>query len=184
MASNQGASKVTMGDLGRRVDLLAQEVRAIDDKLVPLLYKVTGSEPLPVSFTVEPQAGATRLTPDQAVAIARDALPGAVPILVSVPGPRAAYRVASRYPEDLTPGGRSRIYIDPYTGRVLLAESSRTTAAGTRLVILNRAVHTGDIFGLPSKAVMSLASLTAVLQAVSGVVMWLKRKQGRTSVRP
>ena len=61
------------------------------------------------------------------------------------------------------------------SGAVLLAESSRTTAAGQRLVILNRAIHTGDLFGIPSKAIMSLASLLAVVQAISGVMMWWKR---------
>lgn len=45
-----------------------------------------------------------------------------------------------------------------------------------RLVILNRAIHTGDIYGVPSKIVMSIASLALALQAVSGVVMWWKRR--------
>ena len=58
---------------------------------------------------------------------------------------------------------------------MLQAESSRTTAAGTRLVNLNRALHTGDIFGIPSKTVMSLASLAIVAQLSSGLVMWWKR---------
>ncbi len=52
----------------------------------------------------------------------------------------------------------------------------------TRGINTNRAIHTGDIFGLPSKAVLSLASLLSVLQVVSGVVMWLKRTpKGRPS---
>jgi len=34
--------------------------------------------------------------------------------------------------------------------------------------ILNRAVHTGDVFGRPSKIVMSLASLMAPVQLVTG----------------
>jgi len=67
--------------------------------------------------------------------------------------------------------------IDPYTARVRFAEGSRTAPCGARLVIANRALHTGDMFGLPSKFVMSLASLGAVLQVVSGVMMWLKRKE-------
>ena len=77
----------------------------------------------------------------------------------------------------MTPGGRSRVYIDPYSGRVLQAESSRTTAAGTRLVNLNRALHAGDIFGTPSKAAMSMASLAIVAQLFSGLVMWWKRSR-------
>ena len=56
-----------------------------------------------------------------------------------------------------------------------VAVSSRTTAAGQRLVILNRALHTGDIFGMPSKVAVSLASLAIVAQFVTGLVMWRKR---------
>ena len=51
-----------------------------------------------------------------------------------------------------------------------------TAPAGTRMVNANRAIHTGDIFGLPTKFLMSLASLMAVVQALSGAVMWWKRK--------
>ena len=65
--------------------------------------------------------------------------------------------------------------VDQYTGQVLFAEGSRNAPAGARLVIANRAIHTGDIFGIPSKAVMSLACLMAVAQLASGLLMWLKR---------
>ena len=53
--------------------------------------------------------------------------------------------------------------------------SMRTTAAGTRLIILNRAIHTGDISGMPTKILMSLASFAAVAQVITGLVMWWKR---------
>ena len=68
--------------------------------------------------------------------------------------------------------------VDQYTGKVLFVEGSRTAPAGTRLVIANRALHTGDIFGVPSKTVASLASLLLVVQAISGIAMWWKRRKG------
>jgi uncharacterized iron-regulated membrane protein len=95
---------------------------------------------------------------------------------------KAAYQVRLRYPEDVTPGGRSRVIVDQYSGKVLFVEGSRTAPAGTRLVIANRALHTGDIFGLPSKAVMSLASLAAAFPALSGLAMWWKRTRTRRPV--
>lgn len=142
----------------------------------PLFYRITDSRPYPFAVPVTPRAGAGLLTPDDAVAMARVAMAGAVPIAVSAPSPKSAYRVAMRFPEDLTPGGRTRVYIDPYTGAVLQTESSRTTAAGTRIINLNRAIHTGDIFGIPTKILMSLASLAAVAQVMTGLTMWWKRK--------
>lgn len=151
-------------------------------KTTPLLYRLTGSRPAPQPAVPPPPPGATPISPDQALAIAHQALPDAAPFLVLVPGPKGAYQVRLRYPEDLTPGGRSRVIVDQYSGKVLFAESSRTAPAGTRLVTANRAVHTGDIFGLPSKAVMSLASLAAVFQFFSGLVMWWKRTRTRRPV--
>jgi uncharacterized iron-regulated membrane protein len=103
--------------------------------------------------------------------------------MVNLPGPKEAYRISARYPEDLTPGGRSRVVIDQYSGKVLWAEGSRTAPAGARLVIANRAIHTGDLLGIPGKTLMSLASLAVVIQAWSGLVMWLKKDRRRRLAR-
>jgi uncharacterized iron-regulated membrane protein len=142
---------------------------------VPLFYKVTQSSPSQQPKIPPAPSGVTPIGPDAAMDIARSALPGATPFAINIPGPKAAYVVRSRYPEDLTPGGRSRVIVDQYTGAVLFVEGSRTAPAGTRMVTANRAIHTGDIFGIPSKALASLFSLTLVLQLISGIVIWWKR---------
>ena len=115
------------------------------DVALPLASWVTGSAPAAqVSTRLAVVPGARQLSPDQAIAIARVALRGAEPFAVSIVGPADAYVVRSRFPEDLTPGGRSRVVVDSYTGRVVGAESSRTAPGGRRVEILNRAVHTGE----------------------------------------
>ena len=86
------------------------------------------------------------------------ALPGAMPFEADVPARNQAYFVRARYLEDRTPGGRSQVVIDSYTGRVLFAQGSRTAPGGARMVIANRAMHTGDIGGIPGKVIVSLAS--------------------------
>ena len=149
-----------------------------EEKTTPMFYRMTGSTPsrLP-RVQVTPPAGAKPIGPDRAMEIARAALPGASPFLIMIPGPKGAYLMRARFPEDLTPGGRSTVMVDQYSGAVLFAEGSRTAPGGARMVITNRAIHTGDIFGIPSKAVMSLACLMAVLQVVSGITMWWKKKK-------
>jgi hypothetical protein len=62
----------------------------------------------------------------------------------------------------LTAGGRSRVVVGQYPGN--------RYARGTRVVIVNRAIHTGDVFA-------SLGSGMAILQSISGVVMWWKKKR-------
>ena len=145
-----------------------------------MFYKLTGSQPAQVPRTFpQPPPGSKPISMDQALEIAHQALPGAAPFAIQVPGPKGAYLVRARYPEDLTPGGRSRVLIDQYTGRVWFAEGSRGAPAGARVAIANRAIHTGDIFGKLSKIVFSIVSLMLVLQALSGIVMWWKRIRGK-----
>lgn len=156
-------------------------VIGFEEKTTPWFYRITTTQPLLIynranRFEVT-SAGTKPITPDQAVAIASTALPGAVPFLINIPGPKSVYTIRSRYPEDRTSGGRSQVIVDQYSGRVLAAEGSRTAPAGSRLITANRAIHTGDIFGIPGKAIMSLVSLMLVLQLVSGVLMWWKRKK-------
>lgn len=152
---------------------------------VPLLYKITGSHPSARPLPPPPApAGAVPIGPDRAVEIAKQTLPGAAPWVIFMPPGGKVYQVSSRFPEDRTPGGRSRIMIDAYTGKVLMAEGSRTAPAGARLVILNRAIHTGDLFGIPTKILVSLASFLMAIQVVSGVAIWWKRLKSKRSNVP
>jgi uncharacterized iron-regulated membrane protein len=152
-----------------------------ENTTTPLLYKISGSQPSrPPRAEIAAPPGVQPITPDRAFQVARMALPGAAPFYINVPEPRQPYFVRLRYPEDLTPGGRSQVMVDPYTGKAIWAQGSRTAPAGARMVIANRAIHTGDIFGIPSKAVASLASLMAVVQVLSGALMWWRGRQMRT----
>lgn len=87
-----------------------------------------------------------------------------------------SYNVRMRFPEDRTPGGRSWVSVDQSSGKVLVVQNSRTAPLAARAELLNRQIHTGDIFGTPSRIVMSASSLLVVLQAFSGMVIWWKRK--------
>lgn len=169
--------------IGSLVFLLAIAITGIvigfDDHIQPLIYTATHSRPgmmyaPPRKFDVKPSG--TPIGPDAALAVAKASLPEATPISINVPPPTGTYNVSARYPEDRTPGGRSRIVIDQYSGNVLAVEGSREAPSGTRLITLNRAIHTGDVFGIPSKIVMSLASLAVVAQALSGLALWLKKR--------
>lgn len=107
---------------------------------VPMFYRVTGSQLSErPALTPLPPPGAQPISPDRAMEIARQTIPGATPFQIQIPGPRGAYQIRSRFREDLTPVGRSAVIVDQYTGRVLFAEGSRTATAGARMVIQNRA---------------------------------------------
>jgi uncharacterized iron-regulated membrane protein len=153
-------------------------VISFEAQTTPFLYRVSHSQPPRwPSVQVAPVPGQMPITPDRALAIARATVPEATPFLILVPHGNQAYQIFLRYPEDRTPGGRTRIIIDPYSGSILSAIDSRRAPAGYRLVNLNRALHTGDVLGIPSKVVVSLASLIMSLQLLTGLVMWAKRRR-------
>ncbi|HKW18991.1 MAG TPA: PepSY-associated TM helix domain-containing protein [Terriglobales bacterium] len=153
-------------------------VISFEEQTTPFLYRISHSQPLQwPRLQVTPPPGSSPITPDQALAIARATVPEATPFLITLPHGIQVYQVFLRCPEDRTPGGRTRIVVDAYRGNILMAVDSRHAPAGYRLVNLNRALHTGDILGLPSKIVVALASLIMPFQLLTGLVMWAKRRR-------
>ena len=82
------------------------------------------------------------------------------------------FRILKKFPEDRTPAGRSRVYVDQSSGQVLPVENTRTAPPGTRILNLKRSAHTGDIFGAPTQALYFLVSLGIALQAITGALIW------------
>ena len=114
--------------------------------------------------------------PSQLLDIAMKAAPGARATAIFGIGGNAPVRVIMKYPEDRTPSGRTNILIDGWTGEILSAQTSRTAPIGTRVAKRwNRDIHTGDLFGLPTRILACLASLSLPLLAITGPLMWLGR---------
>jgi len=132
----------------------------------------------PVQPTAGPGAGAMSL--DSLVRVAGVALPGADVMNVSMPKDvKTPIVVALRFPEDRTPAGRSRVYLDRFRGTVLRVDNTRKAEIGTRLNNLKRSIHTGDWFGAPTQVLWILAALVLAAQAVTGVLMWWNGRAGR-----
>jgi uncharacterized iron-regulated membrane protein len=129
-----------------------------------------------------PDSGATPVSFDSLVESAHSAVPGAPVLLLLVP-PTGPVTVFLRYPEDHTPGGRSRVYLDRYRGTVLRATNTRTAEPGTKLMNLERSLHTGDVLGGLTQVIWFLASLVLASQAVTGIMMWWNGRAGRKAVR-
>ena len=142
----------------------------VTDPLVRRLNPAAEEVPAPQST---PIAGGKRIPVDEAIAIGERALPGAFASNVGIPnGPKAVFRILKKFPEDRTPAGRSRVYVDQFSGQVLLVENTRTAPLGTRILNLKRSAHTGDIFGAPTQALYFIVSLGIALQAMTGALIW------------
>ena len=157
-------------------------VISFEDPILNWLYAITDTKPIPYALPSTPAPGSATLDPDRVLEIARRAVPDAAPLNFWLPQDSLdSFIVRLRHQEDLTPGGRSWVSIDRYSGKVLVAVSSRTAPGPLRFMIMVRAIHTGDIYGMFSKIIMSLSSLLIVVQAVSGYSIWWIRdgKKGR-----
>jgi uncharacterized iron-regulated membrane protein len=146
------------------------------DATDPLVLRLNGGPPPArrrVASTL--RDGASSIGPDEALRLGRAALPGAFVARLSLPPPgEGVYRLGIMFPEDRTPGGRSFVALDQYSGDVLDMESSRTAGLGTKILNYKRSVHTGEVFGAPSLALAFLTSFTLAGQVVTGVLIWWK----------
>jgi uncharacterized iron-regulated membrane protein len=145
-----------------------------EDQVGPLIYKLTGSSPIHStrSAAPEPVPGATAMTPDEAVAIARTHVPGAIPYRVQMPEYGGLYVVALLNKRDRVAGDGNVVVLDPYYGHVVSLSRSSDLSRGDRVLAANEAIHTGNILGTPSRIVVWLASTMVFVQACSGLFMW------------
>ena len=128
----------------------------------------------------QPVPGAIPLNPDRLLSIAERSVLGAQATMMQLAG--SPIRIAMKYPEDGTPAGRTNVFLDPYTGKVVYLLSSRTGPLGFRIVKLwNREIHTGDIGGLPTRILACAISLSLPLLAFTGpLIWWNRRSKGRS----
>ena len=126
-------------------------------------------------------AGASILNADQLLATAERAVPGAqVTVLEYGDGPQDPVHVIMKYPEDHTPAGRTNLFLDGYSGKIRRLQDARTAPVGFKIVRLwTRQIHTGDIYGWPTKAIALISTLALLAMAVTGPMIWWKRRQTR-----
>jgi uncharacterized iron-regulated membrane protein len=144
-----------------------------------LAARITG-EALPGPFPHAPGKceGEAALPLGQLVAAAAAAVPDArVTAAMLTPGGAPA-RVIMKYPEDRTPAGRTNVFVASCSGEILEARRSRTAPAAYRAVAMwNREIHTGDLWGWPTRILAALVSLTLPVSALTGPIIWWTRRR-------
>jgi uncharacterized iron-regulated membrane protein len=139
-----------------------------------VFHSGTQAERRPMS---PPPDGAVALNPDAILAAARKALPGAEIAALGMESGKPV-DVRMKFPEDRTPIGRSRLLLDPYTGNVLSAVSTRTAPLGFKIGRMwIREIHTGDIFGWPTQFLACVMSLLLPIMTVTGTLIWWNRSR-------
>ena len=110
---------------------------------------------------------------DQLIAEADRALPGADTYEIHLPmRPRSPVQVLKHGPG---PAGRSTVFLDRYSGRVLRVDDASKLPRSYRAHLIDQAIHMGTIMGMTSKIAMSAASLVLVILVITGTTLWWQK---------
>jgi uncharacterized iron-regulated membrane protein len=121
---------------------------------------------------------------DTLVATARAQFPQGSVYLVQAPGNAdKPVHVRLHLPDDPHPNGRTLIWVDPVTGKVLAAQRWDKLDVGTRAVSIIYPLHTGVLGGTVLEAVIMLSGTTLATMAVTGLWLWWRRRTLRAARR-
>jgi uncharacterized iron-regulated membrane protein len=123
----------------------------------------------------QPRRGTTYTEPDRALTVAQALLQKDAPSRMQMPAYGGTYRISMIEHHFMRSDIERVVTIDPYSGKVLFVSSDADLSFAQRLFATNEAVHTGGAFGVMGRALMALAGIMVLPQAVSGFMMWWKR---------
>ena len=150
--------------------------------ITPMVERLNHTPPLPVPQVAAHGPSAVSVSLDSIAHLARASIPEAT-VSNMVFQPSGLVRVQMKEPEDHTPAGRSYLFIDRYRGTVLRTLDTRTAEPGTRLKNLQRSLHTGDLFCLPTQVIWFLSVLVLASQGLTGLLMWSNGRKARKVAR-
>ena len=129
--------------------------------------------------------GRPRISVERAMAVGRGAVPGGAIIQVQIPDDaKGVFAVFLRGPREVAVDSPIPVivYVDPYSASVLRIQDLFAESPGYYLVRLNRAIHTGDLWGGAGHAVLSLSSLALGVMVISGLFIWRGRASKKLAV--
>lgn len=93
--------------------------------------------------------------------------------------PQAPLVIRKKTSDEFNPNGRSFIYLDQYTGEVLLVEDASNAPLGARIFNTFYPIHTGVIGGLPTRMLQAVTGFAPLFLFVTGYMMWRNRRKAR-----
>ena len=147
---------------------------------------VVVSEGKPANYGANPQS----LLVSQLLEASTRHFPNMKPLLISLPKkPNQPVVVFGDHRHPLIAQGKSRVYLDPYSGEVLKSEDARNASTASKIYNTFDPLHFGywgNAFGVEFeyaiKVVWLILGMTPGTLSITGAVMWLIRRQ-RTKTR-
>ncbi|WP_439670964.1 PepSY-associated TM region [Cupriavidus necator] len=125
-------------------------------------------------------AGARPLGAGEIMAAAQARYPQAQVTRISFPRkPGDAFEIRLRQPGEVRKDtGATRLWLDAWSGKPLGMRDPQQAPAGDTLLNWLFPLHTGEAFGLPGRVFITLFGLAPLAFAVTGVLIWWKRRRG------
>lgn len=145
--------------------------------VVPGTAAVTAAPTNAPEAAATPEATATPgLTPDAALARARALAPASVYYSLQLPkDPTGSIRVATLRPDATYENATDEAYLDQYSGQVLSQQTYEQRSLGQRVRGMFKPVHTGSIWGWPSKIISAVVCVLGFTFPITGTILWLNR---------
>ena len=140
------------------------------------IYKVTNSDMKPAEPPVSQfQAGKSPVTFDAVLLTATQTIPNTDYFNISAPKDSAGIFSVTIHQPGVQESATDNYYLDQYSGKVIGSLKFSDKNLGQRVRSTFKPVHTGSIFGLPSKVIAFITCLLGVTFPVTGVILWLNR---------
>jgi uncharacterized iron-regulated membrane protein len=152
-------------------------VMVFDQPIKSLAYWMTGQTKFtpPVSIISN---NYSKLTLDQFLQTAKNALPEGQPTILHTPkDENAAVRIRFRLPHEITPEGKSFVFINQYTGEIIRIENFFNTPKIEQLKAWMDAIHRGNYGGISTMGLYILIGLISSGLSITGFTLWWGRNQ-------
>jgi len=117
-------------------------------------------------------AGATTITPDDALATVLNRYPEARPNSIGYDARNGRYRILFRLPDDLSTTGDNWAFVDQLSGAIAAEQLNHRSRAGDRFLRWIFPLHTGVAFGMPGRLVILAAGVGLVGMMLAGLFVW------------
>lgn len=148
--------------------------------VTPIISSVMTVSPPAKHQSAPAEAGTPQLSPALAVAAAQREYPDALVTRVGLPRKAGdAFEIRLRQPGEIREeSGATRLWLDAYSGKRLAVRDPNRAESGDKFINWLFPLHTGEAFGLPGRAFITLYGFAPLTFAITGILIWWKRRSG------
>ncbi|MGO4294710.1 PepSY-associated TM helix domain-containing protein [Chitinophaga sp. RAB17] len=143
------------------------------------LYAMLGTSPKPMAAPVSAPAVVSEskhISYETALATVRQSVPDAIFYTLSAPKDSTASFMVTLLPASaFQEAATTTYYLDQFSGKVLQSQTFAQRNLGQKIRGTIKPLHTGAIFGMPSKILALFVALLGVIFPTTGTIMWINR---------